>query len=37
MQDSALVRKLNEVLTKRFLKFLAKQAGAQSGGISGVS
>lgn len=26
MQDSALVRKLNEVLTKRFLKFLAKQA-----------
>ena len=26
MQDSALVRKLNEVLTKRFLKFLGKQA-----------
>ena len=26
MQDSALVRKLNEVLTKRFLKFLDKQA-----------
>ncbi len=26
MQDSALVRKLNDVLTKRFLKFLDKQA-----------
>ena len=26
MQDSALVRKLNEILTKRFLKFLGKQA-----------
>ena len=26
MQDSALVKKLNEVLTKRFLKFLEKQA-----------
>lgn len=26
MQDSALVRKLNDVLSKRFLKFLAKQA-----------
>jgi TNF receptor-associated protein 1 len=26
MQDSALVRKLNEVLTRRFLKFLDKQA-----------
>jgi len=26
MQDSALVRKLSEVLTKRFLKFLDKQA-----------
>lgn len=26
MQDSALVRKLNEVLSKRFLKFLDKQA-----------
>jgi TNF receptor-associated protein 1 len=26
MQDSALVRKLNSVLTKRFVKFLAKQA-----------
>ncbi len=26
MQDSTLVRKLNEVLTKRFLKFLEKQA-----------
>jgi molecular chaperone HtpG len=26
MQDSALVRKLNEVITKRFLKFLAESA-----------
>jgi molecular chaperone HtpG len=26
MQDSALVRKLNQVLTKRFLKFIGKQA-----------
>ncbi len=31
MQDSALVRKLNEVLTKRFLKFLAKQAKDDAG------
>ncbi|MDG2488933.1 MAG: molecular chaperone HtpG [Roseibacillus sp.] len=27
MQDTALVRKLNEVITKRFLKFLVKQSG----------
>jgi len=26
MQDTALVRKLNEVITKRFIKFLVKQA-----------
>jgi molecular chaperone HtpG len=27
MQDTALIRKLNEVITKRFLKFLVKKAG----------
>ena len=32
MQDSALVRKLNEVLTKRYLKFLDKQSGADPEG-----
>ena len=32
MQDSALVRKLNEVLTKRYLKFLDKQSGTDPEG-----
>ena len=32
MQDSALVRKLNEVLTKRYLKFLDKQSGVDPEG-----
>ena len=29
MQDSALVKKLNQLLTKRFLKFVAKKAGEE--------
>ncbi|MEC8941464.1 MAG: molecular chaperone HtpG, partial [Verrucomicrobiota bacterium] len=32
MQDSVLVRKLNEVLTKRYLKFLDKQSGTDPEG-----